>query len=392
MFRKTIFWCHLIAGVASGLVVVMMSVTGVILTYERQMVAWSDRAYYQEPQPGQERYSLDTLISAAAQAGLEPAEMTVYANPSAPVTLAAAGGGGTFYLNPYSGEYLGQPETWLRDFFDDVTGWHRWFNADGDARALPRAITGISNLAFLFLIVSGAYLWLPKVFRWPAFRARLRFENRTGSSRERDFNWHHVFGIWIAIPLFVVVATATVFSYPWANAMVYRSVGEPVPARRGMGMGMGAALTVPIDPGYRIVLASADIGAPKAQPPLENLFLRAADQIDGWQSIEMVVPAPRSATVSFTIDQGDGGQPQKRHSLELDRSTGAVESWQPFSDLSTGTKARQWIRRLHTGESFGLTGQTIAGVVSLLSLLMAWTGIALAYRRLIQPLWRKTPS
>ena len=390
MFRKTLFWCHLIAGVTSGLVVVMMSVTGVILTYERQMVAWSDRDYYQEPQSGAVRHSLDALVSGATQAGLEPASITVFANPSAPVSLSAARGGGTFYLSPYSGEYLGQPETWLRDFFDDVTGWHRWFNAEGDARALPRAITGISNLAFLFLIVSGAYLWLPKVFRWPLFRARLRFENRTRTSRERDFNWHHVFGIWIAVPLFVVVATATVFSYPWANALVYRSVGEPVPA--GMGMGMGVALAAPIDPGYRIVLASADLKTPKAQSSLENLFLKAANQIDDWQSIAMVIPGPQSSTVRFTIDQGDGGQPQKRHSLELDRATGQVESWQPFTTLSTGVKARQWIRRLHTGESFGLTGQTIAGVVSLLSILMAWTGLALAYRRLIQPLMRKTPS
>ena len=36
MVRSTIFWIHLVCGVATGLVVLMMSVTGVILTYERQ--------------------------------------------------------------------------------------------------------------------------------------------------------------------------------------------------------------------------------------------------------------------------------------------------------------------------------------------------------------------
>ena len=46
MFRKTIFWTHLVCGVAAGLVVLMMSVTGVLLTYERQMLAWADRAHY----------------------------------------------------------------------------------------------------------------------------------------------------------------------------------------------------------------------------------------------------------------------------------------------------------------------------------------------------------
>jgi uncharacterized iron-regulated membrane protein len=44
------------------------------------------------------------------------------------------------------------------------------------------------------------------------------------------------------------------------------------------------------------------------------------------------------------------------------------------------------IRFLHTGEALGLAGQTVAGVVSLTSVVMVWTGLALAYRRLIAPL------
>ena len=43
---SVIFWCHLIAGVVAGLVVLVMSVTGVLLTYERQIVAWADTRDY----------------------------------------------------------------------------------------------------------------------------------------------------------------------------------------------------------------------------------------------------------------------------------------------------------------------------------------------------------
>jgi uncharacterized iron-regulated membrane protein len=38
VIRKTVFWIHLGTGVIVGLVVLMMSVTGVLLTYERQLV------------------------------------------------------------------------------------------------------------------------------------------------------------------------------------------------------------------------------------------------------------------------------------------------------------------------------------------------------------------
>ena len=385
--RKAVFWLHLVAGVTTGLVVVMMSVTGVILTYERQMIVWADRAYYEAPAQSDRRRPMEDLIAAAARVELQPASLTISSDPSAPVT-ASGGRQGAIYIDPYSAQVRGEPEQGLRGFFSTVTGWHRWFNATGDQRAVPRAITGISNLVFLFLIGTGLYLWLPKIFRWPLFRTRLRFENQNGTSKQRDFNWHHVFGFWSAVPLTIVVATAVVFSYPWANNLVYQSVGEAVPAGgMGMGMGMGAA-PLGSAPGTSgtVTLSARD------QLSLDSLFERATAQLDDWQSITVQLPRGTATSVSFTIDQGDGGQPQKRHTLVLDSKTGDVEHWQPFTSLSTGTRARQWIRRLHTGEAFGVIGQAIAGIVSFTSLIMVWTGFALAYRRLIQPLFRRGSS
>ena len=46
--RTLIFWPHLIAGVVAGAVVLTMSVTGVLLTYERQLNAWSDSEFRSE--------------------------------------------------------------------------------------------------------------------------------------------------------------------------------------------------------------------------------------------------------------------------------------------------------------------------------------------------------
>src|SRR5688572_7936113 len=65
MVRSTIFWIHLVCGVATGLVVLMMSVTGVILTYERQMLAWADRATFPAPTADARRLTLEELVDAA---------------------------------------------------------------------------------------------------------------------------------------------------------------------------------------------------------------------------------------------------------------------------------------------------------------------------------------
>jgi uncharacterized iron-regulated membrane protein len=122
----------------------------------------------------------------------------------------------------------------------------------------------------------------------------------------------------------------------------------------------------------------------------DQLFARAATEAGDWRTLTLNLPADASAaTVRFGIDRGNGGQPQLRHNLTLDAASGAVQAWQPFSSQSTGQKARSWIRFLHTGEALGIAGQTIAGIVSLTSVLMVWTGLALAYRRLLAPLFAR---
>ncbi len=47
--RTTFFWLHLTAGVVAGIIVFVMSVTGVALTYERQLIKWSDREFKSTP-------------------------------------------------------------------------------------------------------------------------------------------------------------------------------------------------------------------------------------------------------------------------------------------------------------------------------------------------------
>lgn len=215
---------------------------------------------------------------------------------------------------------------------------------------------------------------------------RLAFRSSGGNTKARDFNWHHVLGIWSAIPLAVIVATASVFYYPWANDLVYQVYGETPPAR-GRGPGPAAGRQA----------ADADMGSlPAAEPVYQSydaLFARARDYIESdggqWRQISLNIPDADSRDVSFAIDQGNGGQPHLRHTLVLSRTTGQVSDWQPFSSQSPGRQTRSIVRFLHTGEALGIGGQTIAGLVSFTSLIMVWTGLAQAWRRLVSPLLKK---
>ena len=71
------------------------------------------------------------------------------------------------FANPYTGAILGEGSQRTRAFFRNVTDWHRWLGAKGDNRNVARAITGACNLGFLFLVMSGFYLWWPRNWNLP---------------------------------------------------------------------------------------------------------------------------------------------------------------------------------------------------------------------------------
>ncbi|MCA1557657.1 MAG: PepSY domain-containing protein, partial [Acidobacteria bacterium] len=195
------------------------------------------------------------------------------------------------------------------------------------------------------------------------FRNVLWFRRKL-SGKARDFNWHNVVGFWSVAPLFIVVLSAVVISYTWASNLVYRLAGETPPAPTQQR---------PPNPASQSGALELD--------GLDGLWARAEQQVKGWQSINMQLPNTQNAPVTFTIDSGTGGQPQKRAQLALNRDTGEVVRWEPFSSYTTGRQLRSWLRFAHTGEVGGLVGQAIAALASAGGAFLVFTGLLLILRR-----------
>ena len=119
---------------------------------------------------------------------------------------------------------------------------------------------------------------------------------------------------------------------------------------------------------------------------LGALMSSAQQQTGDWTIFTARVPRSRDRDVQFTVDTGTGAQPQKKGTLVLDRTTGTVAKWEPFEAQSRGRQWRTWMRFAHTGEYYGLPGQTIAMLVTAGSTVLVWTGLALTLRRFMA--WR----
>ncbi len=373
-FRTIIFWLHLVAGLIAAPVIFIMSITGVLLTYEKQMTRWADARQYEITVPaGSPALPIADLIAAASESEKDaPTAITFRAGETAPAEVSF-GREKTVFLDPYSGKVLGNGSPGVRKFFDDVTQWHRWLATSDDNRAVGKLVTGVSNLAFLVLVVSGIYLWFPR--RWAASVLRnITWFRRNSNARARYFNWHNTFGFWCAVPLFFVVISATVISFPWASNLVYRAVGEepPPPKSRSGGRGTGEGKKDESTP----VVAN-----------LQPVFEKAQAQAGSWNSITINIPSSEKAPVSVNLDAGTGGQPQKRSSLEFNQADAELVKVEDFATQSTGRRVRSIMRFMHTGEVGGIIGQTIAGVASLGACFLVWTGVYLSWRR-----WRSRRS
>jgi uncharacterized iron-regulated membrane protein/flavodoxin len=373
LLHKIIFWSHLLAGLIGGLVIFIMSATGVILMYEHQMVEYAERHVREvvPPSGNAPRLSLDDIVAKAREPNpkARPTGVVLRNEPTASVAVGFGRDGAT-YVNPYTGTVLGNGSK-LHDWFHDVIDWHRWLGTEGEGRATGRAITGACNLAFFWLAVTGVYLWWPRSWHWRGLKPSLLF-NFHLRGKARDWNWHNVIGFWSSAVLVVLTLTAAVMSYPWANDLLYTLTGSEPPPR--------AQATSPMAQAQQ----RRGEGEPRERKPLASFdaFLARADQqAPGWIMMMVRLPPRGDGPITLLIQEPTAPHIFARSQLQLDRSTAEIVKWEPYAAASTGRKLRIWVRGLHTGEALGVIGQTVAGLASLGGCFLVWTGFAMAWRR-----------
>ncbi len=442
--RQLLFWPHLVAGIAAGLIIAVMSFTGVCIAFEHQILDWADarQRHVKVPAPDAPRLPLDEVLARVRTARPEtpPTAVTVYPEPDLAVTVAT-GRGSAVYVDPYTGEVREQGARGWRAFLHTMEEWHRWLGMQGDNRPVGKAITGVSNTIFLLLGLTGLYLWWPRKWLWRSIRPT--FWVRGGlKGKARDFNWHNVTGFWLLPVLLVLTASGMVISYKWASDFVFKLTGDTPPAAQGP-------------------MASAPIAVPTppegAQPlGLEALLGEARKQVPAWESITLRLGGPArggggpQGAPQQAANGGRGGErpqgtpgaegarggdrPQGASGPEVARGgerpegarpqgapggPGGGEARQPrgpqavtfaireqggwplfasaqvsfdpftaqvlrneaFADYTAGRRLRTWLRFRHTGEALGWPGQLAAAVASLGGLLLVWTGFALSWRR-----------
>src|SRR4051812_48361366 len=216
MRRRTLFNLHMIAGLAAGLFVVGLGLTGSIMAFEDEIDhATHPHLFYVDAQ-GRQPLSL-ALLTERVSASL-PKPVVAYGmgvTPNLSYSLATSAGT-VFFANQYTGEILGTRDapTWL----STVHQIHLRL-LGGDA---GKTVVSCAGAAMMLLTMSGLYLW------WPV--KRVSIDLRAGG-RRAWFDVHNAIGVVSFLGLFVLALTGTIIGFervttPW----IYRATGsQPYP-------------------------------------------------------------------------------------------------------------------------------------------------------------------
>ena len=370
LLRKILFWLHLISGVSAGIVILMMCATGALLSFEKNLTEFAERRMrYVNPSPSENarKLAVHEVINKVREAkpDAKPSSISLPNEVNAAWQIAL-GREGQVFVDPYTGAVTGEGATTLRGFFRTATDLHRWLALSGDARPIGKAITGACNLVFLFLAISGIYIWFPRRWSWRHFKTALIFRWKV-KGKARDFNWHTVIGFWSSLVLIILTITGAVISYQWASNLVFTLTGNEIPQQQQQ--------------------APPNVSQPQGEQPdtlpdnLNEIWARAENQAANWKSISLRLPIAKDSAV-FTIDEGKSWNIFGRSILTIDAKNVTVAKWEPYAEQNTARQIRSWFRFAHTGETGGIVGQIIGFLACLGGVALVWTGISLALRRL----------
>jgi uncharacterized iron-regulated membrane protein len=350
-FKKLTGWLHLWLGLATGIVLIIVALTGSLLTFEDELEPILFRKRVVVTATGQ-RLPVDSLLQIANTAfpGKKVNRLIIpdAANRSLQARIGAKGKGlKVVYINPYTGKILFKG-AYDKQFFRQVLSLHRYMLLGNTGKV----ITGVSCSICLFLVISGLIIW------WPANKSAIkqRFRiKRNASGKRLTWDLHAVSGFYMSIILLLITLTGFVWSYDWADQLIFKLADG------------------------KIAKAEAKIKNNTRQKTTEpGVYQAAFGQMNSLYtytgSIAFTIPAKPALAITVQKEM-DGSAVRHVDAAYFDSHTGKMIKKLPYEELSKGTRIRRLILPIHTGRLLGWPTKLLYLIVSLFTASLPITGM-----------------
>lgn len=361
--RKIINTLHLWLGLLSGTVLTIVCITGCIYVFHTEITEWVHRDRYTVEVLPSGCLSVDSLVDVVKSKGgivsavripqeKNRAWIFFLKEPSAKKQKKDK----QWLINPYNGQIIGSTETPTGDFFKKILELHRWLLMD---KSIGKVIVGSSAIIFVFMLLSGILLWLPRKFKkWQYWKPGFKIMWKAKGKR-LNHDLHNTLGFYLFPVMLIIALTGPYFTFDW-----YKK-------------------------GFRDMFTSKqkEITITKKNP--ENASSITSDQV--YHKTKQLMPyegdvlirLPKDSLADFIVQKyttgffaGTSYDKLMIHQYDIHHYT--IDK---FSEQPMGQQIVSSVKPIHTGELFGLFSKIIYCLSALMATSLPITGMLIWWNK-----------
>ncbi|WP_157986708.1 PepSY-associated TM helix domain-containing protein [Chitinophaga alhagiae] len=356
--KKIVGKLHLWLGLASGLVVFIVSLTGCLIVFEEEICTLFQVGVFQKVEVQAAPYEQPSTIFSVADSVLAGKKIartyyTAYMHKPAVTALWALDSTRQYHAvlqNPYTAAVV-ETYPYKVSFFAIMTHIHTSL-AMGKTGTY---IVGSATLIFVVLMITGIILWKPASKKGYKQRFTIKWN---ASGKRLNYDLHNVLGFYMAWVAIFIAITGLIWSFEWVNS-----------AAKWVANGGSSGAAAP-----RQYFSDTSAVRPFNYRLADSIYAVHASDIEKIDAIRVYKPSSYKDVLRFTIETREGSTYARADEYLYDQYSGKLISYQPFADLSNGDKLQRMNYYIHMGSIGGLTGKMLAFFASLIATSLPVTG------------------
>jgi len=365
--RRISDWLHLWLGIASGLIVLMLGVTGCMYVFQKEITELIHRkAYFVDVPSNPKTLPLSLLQTNAEKALGNQKKISFISTHKTPErawefgTYKAGDPKAFWYfdsvdyydlvlVNPYTGKVTLVADH-KYEFFAVVKmiHWSLLIN-----HPIGQQIIGWSTFIFVFLLISGMVMWWPKNLKKSNFDKSFKVKWKAKFKRI-NYDMHNVLGFYVMLICLMLALTGLVWAFQWFQGAVYV---------------VASGSTTP----PKVVEVKSDSTKSIKAVPFDIAFDQAKKIFKNEDRIGMSPAAPGTATIYATGYRGEETY-WNYDVIQFDQYSGKLLHRTNQSEKNGGETVIGMNYDIHVGAILGLTGKIIAFFASLIAASLPITG------------------
>lgn len=375
MIKSSILWLHKWLGIITGIIVLILSLSGCVYTFQDELKLWAypEKYFIKDTVQTASPLPLSTLLSSAqhslekgqkiTRVDLYPAKDRTWVFRAMKTDDSAFGHWNYYiyykrvFVNPYTGS-VQQVEDAKTEFFQLVLQLHLNLLL---GKKYGHTLVSWSVALFVLILLSGVVLWWPK--KWKGKNLRRSFWIDTKVKWKRlNHDLHNVVGFYCLFFALVFAITGLVFAFPAFKKNYIAAFNLLQTKERVQQKHTSTALPAP----YLNVQDNALVYSLQQYPQAEMLSIRLKKDTLREMDIQVRRYEARSGVFDW---------------LYFDKKEGSLKEIKSSSQLRYGDKLSALNFDIHTGSIGGMGTKIIAFMASLCCASLPVTGYIIWFNK-----------